>query len=382
MANILIFSANYLPNVGGIERFTYYNARYLLQEGHQVTIVTNNLFDLPDHEINEGIEIYRFPCYPLLNGRYPIKKPGKRTRAIQKDLNARHFDFVMINARFYLHSIYGAKFAAKRHIPVITVEHGSSHMSVNNRLLDTLGGWFEHWQTAILKRYCKDYYGVSQECCRWSGHFGIVSKGVIYNAVELPEIQRLAEHPCVSFREKLGMEPDAPVILFAGRLIREKGIYELIQAVRELDFPKLTLWIAGDGPEKESIAAQTDQQVRYLGKLCFEEVIAALKETDIYCLPSQFPEGLPTGVLEAAAMGVYVITTQAGGAKELITGREYGCILKDRSVGPLKDAILWALENPQERTAAAQACRERLKESFTFDKTAQRILQIMRDMQQ
>ena len=47
---------------------------------------------------------------------------------------------MIINTRFYLHSLYGAKFAKSKGIPSIVIEHGTSHLSVNNKLFDTVGG--------------------------------------------------------------------------------------------------------------------------------------------------------------------------------------------------------------------------------------------------
>ena len=59
----------------------------------------------------------------------------------------------------------------------------------------------------------------------------------------------------------------------------------------------------------------------------FDNIVALLKETDIFCLPTVFPEGLPTSVLEAIACKCFVITTDRGGSKEVIINRDYGIIM-------------------------------------------------------
>ena len=53
------FSAQYLPTMGGVERYTYNLARRLIAKGNRVTVVTSNIQGLPAHEVSEGIEIYR-----------------------------------------------------------------------------------------------------------------------------------------------------------------------------------------------------------------------------------------------------------------------------------------------------------------------------------
>ena len=62
-----LFCANYLPNLGGVERYVYNLSKQLVKHGHNVTVVTSNVFQLPSYEISEeGIEIYRLPCYNVM----------------------------------------------------------------------------------------------------------------------------------------------------------------------------------------------------------------------------------------------------------------------------------------------------------------------------
>ena len=84
--------------------------------------------------------------------------------------------------------------------------------------------------------------------------------------------------------------------------------------------------IAGDGEEWDAVCAGKSERILPLGRLSFEEVISLLGQTDIYCLPTDYPEGFPTSVLEAAAAGCYVITTSRGGSRELILDEGYGTV--------------------------------------------------------
>lgn len=378
MKKICIFSAAYLPGLGGVERYTYYVARELISRGNEVCVVTSDIFRLGAHEVTpEGIEVFRLPCINALGGRYPIYKHGRTLRKVKKALKDKKFDFVMVNTRFYFHSLLGAAFAHKNGIPCITVEHGTSHLSVNNKALDALGGVFEHFITALLKRHCKDFYGVSHAACEWSAHFNIKSKGVLYNAVDFDGISRALENPVCSYRAEYAVPKGATVITYTGRLIPEKGIFELNEAVSKLGRDDVYVFFAGDGPSADALDSAAGKNTFLLGRIDFEHVCALLKESDIFCLPS-VSEGMSTSVLEAAACGAYVITTENGGSKELIVSGETGTIIKNNSVELVLEALERAIANPEERARAAEKARERVKREFTFAKTADDIEKLIK----
>lgn len=377
--NICIFSANYLPNIGGIERYTYHMAKELIELGYSVTVVTSNLFDLADHEFDNGIEIYRLPCISLLNGRYPIYKKNEQFKRIDKELDAHNFDFIMVNARFYFHSLYAVKFAAKRNIPCITLEHGTTHLSVNNKVLDWLGGIYEHGFTHFIKKYCKEYYGVSRAACEWSGHFGIKSNGVLYNSIDPDVITEKIKAPVCSYRKELGIPDDAKVVAYTGRLIPEKGVVQLIDAVKKLNNKDVYLVFAGDGPLMNELKtlAEESKNIFLIGKIDFDHIVALLKETDIFCLPS-VSEGFSTAVLEAVAAKCFIITTETGGTKELIAGDPYGIIMKGNSTEEVKTALERALSDNEYRARAIQNSYERLVENFTWKSTAAELDKIIK----
>lgn len=371
-----LFCANYLPNLGGVERYVNNLAKQLIKLGHSVTVVTSNVFDLPDYETDEnGIEIFRMPCYNIMKGRYPILKKNDKFKMLDKQLASKHFDLAVINARFYIHSVYAAEFSYKNNIPMLTIEHGSSHLSVNNKVLDWFGSIYEHALTAILKKYCKDYYGVSQAACDWSGHFGIESKGTLYNAIDIENIEKLAKEQVCSYRKEYDIPDDAVVITYTGRLVKEKGSYELSQAFDNIDVKNSYLFIAGDGEQFDKISqlALNNNRIITLGKIDFAHIVALLNESDIFCLPTVYPEGLPTSILEAVALKNFIITTTVGGAKELVADSSMGVLLDDNSTDKISAALKFAISDKEARAAAINKCYDKLLENFTWQKTAEKL---------
>ena len=367
-----LFCANYLPNIGGVEKYVYNLSKQLIALGHDVTVVTSNVFDLPCYEIDEnGIEIFRLPCHRFMKGRYPILKKNDEFYKLDKQLSEKHFDLAVVNARFYIHSLYAANFAKRNNIKCITIEHGSTHLSVDNKVLDLVVAQVEHFVTLLLKKKCKDYYAVSNVAGKWSEHFGISSKGTLYNAIDMESVNDALEKRVCDYRKEYNVPSDATVITFTGRLLKIKGVYELLEAFKSIDRDDLYLFYAGDGPEMDELKSQAGERVVFLGRIDFDHIISLLQDSDIYCLPS-VSEGMPTSVLEAIATNTFVITTYNGGARELITDRDFGIITKGNTVAETKAAIEKALDRDY-RQKACENAYGRLIDEFTWQRTAQKL---------
>lgn len=372
-----IFSAQFLPHMGGVERYTYYMAKELIARGNQVVVVTNNTTESVEYEQMEGIQVYRFPCYPLIDGRFPVPKINRDFRKINRILKQKHFDLVIINTRFYIHSLYAARYAKNKNIPSICIEHGTSHLSVHNPLLDRCGALYEHFHTWVLRHYCKNYYGVSEACNQWTEHFHLKTKGVLYNSIDVEEIHKIQSRIVPVYRKRYHIPKEGIVITFTGRLLEEKGIPSLLDVVEKLqkEYENLYLLIAGEGDMKEEIERRSSEHIIPLGRINFEHIVALLSETDIFCLPS-FSEGFSTSILEAAACGCYILTTERGGARELLINEKYGCVIPDNRVETLYSALKKVLSNRDEWEKAVELTYRRLEQYFTWSQVVDKIEKI------
>lgn len=376
---ICIFSAQYLPHMGGVENYTFHLAETLVEKGGEVTVVASNVDHVKSYETMNGIHVYRVPCINLLNGRFPVLKPTGEFWKIHQILKQKNFDLIIVNTRFYIHSLYGVLFGRKKNIHTIVVEHGTSHMTMHNKLLDLVENIVEHTITMIEKLFCKEYYGVSEACLDWLEHFHIQGKGVLYNAINLEQVeaQKLTNDGKKRIRETYQIPEDGTVITFTGRLLKEKGVVTLVQAVQTIveKNKNVFLLIAGDGDEMEFVQKASCHNIISLGRITSQEVIDLLNESDIFCLPS-VSEGMPTSVLEAAACKNYVITTEKGGAKELIINRAYGTILRNRDFKSVLEALEAAIADKEMRMKATELTYERLKKGFTWKSVADKVLEL------
>lgn len=381
--NYLIFSAQFLPHMGGVENFTYNISKKLIECGHQVTVVTSNTTDSQSIENFEGIHVYRLDCHNLLNGRFPVYKKNKIFKDIMNTLDQQQFDFCVINTRFYFHSILGAKYAHKHKIPSIVIDHGTSHLTVHNKFFDFVGEKFEHFLTWKIKHYCQNYYGVSKASSKWLEHFNIESQGEIYNAIDLDKINVIRKHCDKSkFRSVLSIPEDSIIVSYTGRLIKEKGIVQLVHSIqkwnKEAEKP-IYLCLAGDGPLLSFIKDIDSEYIIALGRLSFDRIVDLLNASDIFALPSD-SEGFSTSLLEAAACKVYIFTTNRGGAKELLPDESYGTVIEENTEDEVYKGLNEALHNFNKGNAKDKTY-ERLADNFTWNISAERILKVSRNLE-
>ena len=367
------FSAQYLPTVGGVERYTHNIARLLVQRGHSVTVVTSSLQGLPQRETDpHGIEIVRVPSWPLMGGRFPFVRPAK-FRPVMKKLLADGVDFAVIQTRFYPLSV-AAAFAC-RHTESIVIDHSTGHMPMGGGIVGKVAELYEHIACRIIKRYTGEFYGVSAAVSRWLGHFGVRSAGQLYNAVDMDTIaDELADSP-VDFRERFSLPQDSRIISFAGRLIPEKGVKVLIEAFEKCSFENTHLLVAGDGPLYRELAAESHRNVHLLGSLAHSNALQLMSQSDVYCLPTMYAEGFPTTFLEAAARGCPVITTVTGGTEEFMPDESYGIQIENLSADSLALALQKAMADEEWRSTAAANTRKILEENFTWEKVCDRLEQ-------
>lgn len=155
-------------------------------------------------------------------------------------------------------------------------------------------------------------------------------------------------------------------VLFLGRLTRDKGVLELIEAVARLDGVRLVL--AGEGPlagVARAKAAALGVDVRLPGWLTGEAKWQALARASIVALPS-FGEGVPVGLLEAMAAGAPVVATRVGGVPWLLQEGRAGALVDRPDPAALADALADLLGDPARRERLADRGRLRAA-SFRAD---------------
>ncbi len=129
-------------------------------------------------------------------------------------------------------------------------------------------------------------------------------------------------------------------ILFLARLLREKGVFETVEAFRQLNIKheNIELIIAGDGKDLDELKkfVKNDKNIIVAGYVEGQNKINLFRDCHIYCFPTFYGEGLPTSILEAMAFGMPVITTNMGGLKEFFQDGKMGFFVEPKNVDDLE----------------------------------------------
>jgi glycosyltransferase involved in cell wall biosynthesis len=134
-------------------------------------------------------------------------------------------------------------------------------------------------------------------------------------------------------------------LLFAGRLIREKGIFDLLEAVARMRTRERThVTIAGEGPESMALRAKAEElgladAVTMTGHLGERELGLLYERADVFVLPTYFGEGLPTVLLEAMGHGLPIITTRLRGAADHLVAGDNAVFVEPRDPDALASAL-------------------------------------------
>lgn len=369
---IAIFTGYYLPHIGGVERYTYHLAREFSRHGHKVYIITCR-YDrtLPEIEETKEATIYRLPTYSLFVNRHPILKFNRRQRELIKKLEEEKIDNCIFQTRFWQTTLQGGFFARKNKIPSILIEHGTSHLTQDNKLIEVAGAWYEHFLTNIVKEFHTNFYGVSNSCVKWLEHFHIKGKGVFYNSIDITEYEIYNNS-----QYSLPIKKETLKIAFVGRIIQNKGINELVEAYRTLEkrYP-IALVIAGEGPVLEKLKKE-NEDIIFTGSLNHDEVMRLYASSDIFVNPS-YSEGLPTTVLEAGLMKCAVVATNVGGTPEIIEDGKEGLLCKPE-VLDITEKLEVLIKDETLRSKFAENLHKKVMNQFSWDKTAKDILEVMK----
>ena len=171
--------------------------------------------------------------------------------------------------------------------------------------------------------------------------------------------------------QRHGIPEDALVAGFVGRIVRDKGIWELAQAWQTLraGFPTLHLLLVGcfepqdPVPSDAEVLLRNDPRVHLAGEVEVADMPPYYAAMDVCVLPS-YREGLPTVPLEAAAMCVPVVATRIPGCVDAVADGETGTLVGVHDAAALAAAVARYLADPHLRRRHGEAGRQRVLRDF------------------
>jgi glycosyltransferase involved in cell wall biosynthesis len=172
---------------------------------------------------------------------------------------------------------------------------------------------------------------------------------------------------------------DKGYALYFGRLSREKGILNLINAFAKIE--KGNLYIAGTGPEQEEVEQvikdnKLEKRVKLLGFLNKDEMKETIRNCKFVVVPSIWYENCPYSVIETLCTGKPVIGADIGGIPELVKDNENGFIYKYDSIEELSDKMKTLFENDKLVKQFSKKAKEIAKEQYSKENYYKKIIKI------
>lgn len=208
----------------------------------------------------------------------------------------------------------------------------------------------------------------------------------------LPELQRKSLvipngifPPSPAYEAANGQLPQTPTdyLLYVGSLTNIKGVDIVLHALRRVrdNHRPLTLYLAGDGPERPSLEAQAQalgihDLLRFLGRQPPEEVARLMANCRILILASR-AEGMPLVVLEAMSQGKAVIATAVDAIPLLVQHGQTGLLIEPENPVALADAIVLLDTDDRLRQRLGTAAREFVLREYNWPKIAKQYLALV-----
>jgi glycosyltransferase involved in cell wall biosynthesis len=398
---VLLLSALFPPNyVGGAEVVAYELGRWLVRQGHQVSVLTGAADGAPDQEgeMEEGMRVWRvrFPRPYVIQDHHRFEGRKKMEWHLRDQFDPRNIsiaervldavrpDVVNIHA---LQSLgYNIpRVLARRNLPVVYALHDHSLACLRVSLFKN-------------GKRCEQLHPTCHVGQAWKWHCLSGIRRLSFfspSAALLGELDKFV--PTATRRREVIKPPmafpcpttvperprvDGPHFLYVGRLQDIKGVDLLLRAGRRLAAAgrRFLISIVGRGPQGEALQAEFGHEpwVRFVGFVPNTEVGGHMLTADALCAPSIFAEPFGLVIYQAVALGLPVLASNAGGIPELVENGLNGLLL------PMGDEAAW--EQALARVCDDPALLHTMKEGaarhagkFDPDVLGERVVSLYRD---
>jgi glycosyltransferase involved in cell wall biosynthesis len=314
--NILFLNYEFPPLGGGASPVSLEIARGYVRYGHTVDVVTMSYKDLPDHEIIDGINVFRVKslrskkeiCHPWEQLSYLISARNflsRRVREVKYDISHTHFIIPTGVLAVWLKRKFG--------LPYVLTSHGSDVLGYNKRFAMIYPLLKRPWKRIIREaKYVtapSDFLIDSIKSITTDGTFKTISNGLDLNRFKSMK------------KEKR--------ILVVARLFMNKGIQDVIDALRGIEMDDWKVDIVGEGPYRKVLEQKIAEYdlagtVQLIGWI--DNDSARMKElygkAGIFVSASYF-ESFGLTVLEALSAGCYPLISDIGGHRYILQDNRF-----------------------------------------------------------
>lgn len=381
---VLIFSWEYPPHmVGGLGQHVYDLSRFLAACGQNVHVITPRVKGAPDYEVACGVTIHRvgspnseadekFKSWVFTFNSEAIRKAVR--------INSEVGGFNVVHAHDWLAAYAGRSVAKIFDIALVTTIHATEHgrnLGLHNRMQREINEIEKNLAIEADKVICCSRYMQEEITCL----FGVNKEEItiIPNGVEPEQFIPLPQKPQVD------LESDKRVVCFIGRLVPEKGIWQLLGCFSQVleKVPDAKLVIGGRGPQKKILEDYMrklgiSDKVIFAGFLKNEQRNYLYQKANVAVFPSLYE---PFGIvaLEAMATKTPVIVGNTGGLSEIIKDRINGLKVSPGDEGELANAIIELLTEQELADELQSNAWQEVQNTYSWDAIARATIEVYKE---
>jgi glycosyltransferase involved in cell wall biosynthesis len=383
-------STRYPPGPGGVERHVQEVSRRLARRGHEVHVLTTELYSefpwrrldpaVPRRTMEDGIDVHRLPAWTLPSElHYPF------VRGLPRELREVTPDLLHAHTYGTHHTTVARRYRRRTGTPYVLTAHFHPIWSIH-------GGWARHrlrgfYDRALAASTLTAAARIVVQTREEERLLRLVRPSlppveIIPPGYTPPAAEGRDAGP--SFAETLGLP--GPFVLFVGRLASNKGLLELVDAFETLArrVPDATLVLVGeDGGMRREVEARIARRslagrVRWTGFLSEDRLLrAAFREARIFVLPSEY-EAFGLVLLEALAQGTPVIASRVGGIPEVLDDGQAGVLVPPNDARPLAEALGALWEDADRRKALGAYGRDHVVPRYRWETVVDRLEAVFR----
>lgn len=368
--------------VGGLARAVYDLSKHLVAQGHEVHVVTTEVPGSPPYEFMEGIHVHRMHVYrtsnliEFLDWVFQMNTSFTdfvlRMRSLGKTFDVIHaHDWLVYYAARELKYSLDVPLVATIH----ATEHGRNHGQINSAIQNRIAEL--EWNLTFDAAHVIACSHAMEHEVKHIFQLPPDKVSMIHNGVDLPQLKD--EQLNWSLRERYAY-PGEKIIFYVGRLVYEKGVHVLIEAMPRIlqSYPNCKLIIAGAGGMKDDLqrrAAYLGHKVLFVGFVDDNTRNFLLKVADVCVFPSLYE---PFGIvaLEAMNTGAPVVVSDVGGLAEIVDHGKDGYKALPGHVESLSWHICDLLHHPQKAKIMAEQAKHKTVNLYNWKQIAKRTSEV------
>ncbi|MHA1249017.1 MAG: glycosyltransferase family 4 protein, partial [Candidatus Helarchaeota archaeon] len=344
---VIIIHPFYPPHLGGGEKHVENLAKELSERKINTIIITANIPKSSKiTSVSPYLTIYRYD--PI----GPFKEVDPIFFSYIKDLIKTNADIIHVHGHMFFLSFATAFITKFINKPLILTLH---NFGVGSNFLHRMVLWIRFIvESLVIFKLSKKIIVLTKSQKDLLLKYGIQENKIVVipNAINIEELEQYQEdsNEISKFLKKYNLK-DRTTLLFVGRLMYQKGITYLIEAIRELvkDYPKLLLFIVGMGPEYEKLKEMIEnfglgKNVELLGYVSNDLLKFLYKNVSLVVIPSLF-EGIPTVLLESMYFNKKIVISDLPELKEIIKNNIDALIIPPKNIGELVKSIKKIIDN-------------------------------------